>query len=260
MYERKNGRLMPSKIERRIHWPKKVEVRGDDGKVPILQGHAAVYETWSPVYWGFKEIIRAGAFTKTLKDGADVLASRNHNIDHLLGRVANKTLVLREDDQGLYDEIYPDMRVQHAADTVHMIERGDISQQSFMFEVIKERWLFSEDDEPDERELLEMKLYEVGPVTAAWYPTTDISLGERSLSHIEDAAKEGNAHARALWERVQRSEPDHFEHSQEPGDHSAEPQEAESHSADETVLQPRRDLCRLERERRERTQKRSGVC
>src|SRR4030066_926570 len=55
----------------------------------------------------FYEKIRAGAFKKTITDGADVRALFNHDTAYVVGRVSNKTLSLREDAHGLYVEAIP---------------------------------------------------------------------------------------------------------------------------------------------------------
>jgi len=69
-------------------------VRKDD-RVTI-RGYAAVFDSWSPEYDGFSEIIRPGAFTDTLSSKkSDVRALFNHNPDRPLGRVRAGTMTLR---------------------------------------------------------------------------------------------------------------------------------------------------------------------
>jgi len=66
----------------------------------VLDGYASVFDRPTDM-GGWSEVIRPGAFTKTLKDGADVRALINHNPDLILARSKSGTLVLEEDDHGL---------------------------------------------------------------------------------------------------------------------------------------------------------------
>jgi hypothetical protein len=57
-----------------------------------------------------------------------------------------------------------------------LIQRGDISQMSFAFQIKREEWIDHEGKTPDERIIKEVKLYDVSPVTYPAYPTTDVSV------------------------------------------------------------------------------------
>lgn len=147
-----------------------------------MVGYAATFETLSEDLGGFKEKIRAGAFTNTINK-ADIRALWNHNPDFVLGRNKAGTLSLREDKQGLSIEIIPP-DTSYARDLMESMKRGDVDQMSFGFRTLKDEW-----DETDPqnvvRTLVEVELYDVSPVTYPAYPTT--SIGVRSAKDIYDS-------------------------------------------------------------------------
>ena len=147
------------------------ELRADEDKK--IQGYAAVFNKMSEDLGGFREIIRHGAFSKTINDGADVRALLNHDTNYVLGRTTNGTLVLEEDKKGLKVDITPP-DTQWARDLVVSINRGDINQMSFGFSVVTDKWRTK--DEENIRELLEVKLFDVSPVTYPAYPQTNVQV------------------------------------------------------------------------------------
>lgn len=147
-----------------------LRAEAQDGKRQI-SGHAAVFDKLSEQMYGFREVIRKGAFAKTIQE-ADVRALWNHDTNLVLGRNKAGTLRLVEDEVGLRVEIDPP-KATWAEDKLESIRRGDVSQMSFAFKTIKDRW-FTEGGE-DRRELLEVQLFEVSPVTFPAYPDTDVS-------------------------------------------------------------------------------------
>jgi len=168
------------KPEKRSFDVKNLEIRGE-GKSLTLSGYAAVFDEPSVKMMGFREYVRKGAFTNSLKND-DIRSLWNHNPDNVLGRNISKTLRLAEDKKGLSIEVdLPD--TQFARDKAESVRRGDVSQMSFAFRTIKDNW-FQEDDE-ERRELLEVKLFEVSPVTFPAYPQTSIS-ALRSMINFDE--------------------------------------------------------------------------
>ena len=165
---------MDRKMERRVYPVGNLEVRTaeDDGK-QTLEGYAAIFNSLSEDLGGFKEKVRKGAFKKTLKE-ADVRALYNHDPNYVIGRTKSGTLELAEDDKGLQIKAYPP-DTTWSRDMLTTIERGDVDQMSFQFNVVKELW----DEKQNLRELLEVELFDVSPVTFPAYPTTTVQV--RSL-------------------------------------------------------------------------------
>lgn len=156
-------------VPERRSWQSEIRTQRNDGEPPKIVGYAAVFDKWyEEPDLGFREKVRKGAFAKTIKE-ADIRALWNHNPDYVLGRTKNGTLILKEDDKGLWMEVIPP-ETQWAQDLVKSIERGDVDQQSFGFRVIKEAW--ESTPKWEERELIEVHLFDVSPVTFPAYEDT----------------------------------------------------------------------------------------
>lgn len=146
----------------------------DDSENKTLRGYAAVWDAISQPIFGFREVIRRGAFRKTIRDH-DVRALMNHDSNLVLGRKSARTLGLFEDEKGLGVKIrLPD--TSYARDLAVSVERGDVNQMSFGFRAIKDRWTQPADESKDLplRELLEVQLFDVSPVTFPAYPQTEV--------------------------------------------------------------------------------------
>jgi len=157
------------------------EVKAAETEKPKIAGYAAVFNKLSQDLGGFRELIKPGAFAKTIQN-ADVRALWNHDPNYVLGRTKSGTLKLEEDETGLYIEIDPP-DTQWARDLMESIRRGDVDQMSFGFRTVADSWR-TENGETI-RELLEVELFDVSPVTFPAYPQT--SVGVRSA---EDVYKE----------------------------------------------------------------------
>lgn len=173
---------MTSTIERRFV-AAQMELRTVGNKA-VLEGYAAVFGKRSQNLGGFVEQVNPGAFTKTLKDGADVRALLNHDPNFVLGRSTSGTLRMAQDDTGLHYEV--DLGEQsYARDLAISLERGDITQSSFGFRTISDEWGFSEDDFPL-RTLREVALGDVSPVTYPAYLDATSGLGQRALDRLAE--------------------------------------------------------------------------
>jgi hypothetical protein len=179
-----------NEIERRFFPVTEFRAITDENGLRHIVGYAAVFNSLSEDLGGFKEKISPGAFSSTI-NADDIRALKNHNSDYVLGRNKSGTLTLSEDQRGLkIDCIPPD--AQWARDLMASIDRGDIDQMSFGFRTVKDQW---EGTYPEEiRTLMEVKLFDVSPVTFPAYPDTEVGL--RSLEEYrktvppkEDAGK-----------------------------------------------------------------------
>ena len=147
-----------------------VEVRTLDDAPPRIVGHAALWDSLSEDLGSFREIVRRGTFTRSLKNNADIRALFNHSPDLILGRSSAGTLKLEEDEIGLRFEILPPDTTL-GRDLLESIRRGDVSQVSFGFQVQEDR--FSKlTDGTVLRELLDVDLFDVSPVVYPAYPQT----------------------------------------------------------------------------------------
>lgn len=139
---------------------------------PKMYGHAAMFDSLSEDLGGFRERIAPGAFSKSL-ESADIRALFNHDSNIVLGRNKSGTLRLKEDKTGLAIEIDPP-DTQAARDLIVSMDRGDISQMSFGFRTISDKW--AKLDGEWIRTLLEVDLFDVSPVTYPAYAATDIAV------------------------------------------------------------------------------------
>ena len=153
-----------------------------------MTGHAAVFDVLSHELFGFKETVDRGAFTKTIKED-DIRALVNHTPNLILGRNKAGTLKLEEDRDGLAFEI--DVAKTHAGDDIlESVERGDITDMSFQFRARDERWVHADaEGEPDTRHLIDVQLFDISPVAFPAYPSTDVTVADRSLAVWRDSQK-----------------------------------------------------------------------
>lgn len=164
------------------------EVRTDDDAIGFT-GHAAVFNkrTWiGPSGWGFAEQVAPGAFAKTIGE-QDIRFLIDHDPTLLLARNKSGSLRLAEDKIGL--DVDADMApTTYAKDTAILLERGDLSQMSFGFQVVADKWEEVDGKEGNKfelRTLIEVKLFDVSVVTYPAYEDTDASLRSvaRALLH-----------------------------------------------------------------------------
>lgn len=174
-------------------WPDvDFEVRAVDGGMEFT-GYAAVFDSQSEDLGGFREVIRPGAFTRSINaaknGGRDIKAFLNHNMDVVLGSTRAKTLRLTEDTRGLLAEItLPDSVWGHPV--AEAVRRGDISSMSFGFNVPPkgDSW----NDSRTERMLHEVRLFEVSPVTS-WPAYSATTASVRTLIDTIDWKDEESA-------------------------------------------------------------------
>lgn len=180
------------KIERRV-LQTSIEVRAE-GDARKIVGHAAVFNLDSELLYGnFIERIAPGAFKESIKKPDDVRALINHDSNLILGRSTSGTLTMKEDDHGLAVEIDPP-DTSYARDLIVSMERGDVSQMSFGFETIEDKWTRGEDGAPDVRTLLKVRLFDVSAVTYPAYPDTDVAVRSHEAFVKESSPVESIEH------------------------------------------------------------------
>jgi HK97 family phage prohead protease len=150
----------------------RIETRAE--KPPQIIGHAALFDSRARIGWSFYEEIAPGAFSKTIQE-ADVRCLFNHDINFILGRTKSGTLRLSEDADGLVIDCDPPETDLIRDLVLAPIRRGDVDQMSFAFDAVRTEWIDQENDLPIRR-LLEVKLYDVSPVTYPAYEDTDVAV------------------------------------------------------------------------------------
>lgn len=156
------------------------ELREQDGK-KYIRG-LIPYE--SPSEWmGYTEFLAPTAFNKTLADGADVKALRNHDSSQILGRTKNGTLRLENTESGLIPEVEINEGVGYAMDLWAAVQRGDVDTMSFGFIPIQQE--IKKTDDGEEVRITEARLIEVSfGVPFPAYPETSSEAVQRSLEDV----------------------------------------------------------------------------
>ena len=163
-----------------------IELRAmSEGRMPMIVGHALVYNQWSQDLGGFKERVLPGAATKTI-DGGDIRALFNHDPNFLLGRTRSGTLGLTDEKKGLHFEASPpDTQTIRDLVIAPMTPRNgsdsaDLNQCSFSFLPVEDEWRAPKlTGGLYERDLHEMIIYDVSAVTFPAYDQTDVGLRSR---------------------------------------------------------------------------------
>src|SRR5579859_3361676 len=110
-------------------------LRAGTGSEFTLEGYAARYNSLSKNLGGFRETIANGAFARSIRQNANVVALFNHDSSQILGRTKSGTLQISEDSNGLKFRCQLDRSQQAHKDLWAAVSRGDVSECSFSFTV-----------------------------------------------------------------------------------------------------------------------------
>ena len=162
---------MTTTVERRVNTVE-FDVRSGEASSDGMSftGYAAVFDSASEPL-PFTEVIKAGAFQRSLKSRNEIKLFMNHNTDVVLGSSRAGTLRLSEDSRGLLAEAdLPDTTA--GRDLSVLMQRGDVNSMSFGFSVPPRGDTWSQDGAT--RELHQVRLHEVSIVTGfpAYQATT----------------------------------------------------------------------------------------
>ena len=176
--------------------PVKYEARSEGGD-PVIEGYFAVYNSLYEIAPGMSESIAPGAFQNSLS--GDIRMLINHDTTLVVGRTAAHTLELRDDSHGLWAKAPVNPKDSAAMDAHARVERGDVSQASIGFEIIKEDTEIREDGSVHWT-IREAKLAEVSICTFPAYQETNIAA--RSQQRDEIIKRENAAWKIKMKERL----------------------------------------------------------
>lgn len=154
--------------------------RDDDGKLAI-EGYFAVFNSIYEIAPGMTESIAQGAFDNTLS--GDIRALINHDTTLVLGRTKAGTLQLRTDSHGLWGHIDINPNDTDAMNLYNRVQRGDVDQCSFGFDILNEETEYREDGSIHWT-IKEVELYEVSPCTFPAYEDTSIAARAKERDEI----------------------------------------------------------------------------
>ena len=178
--------------------PAKMLVRSE-AEGPVIACHFAVFNTPTELWPGCIEQIAPGAFASSL--GLDVRGLINHETRLVLGRTLSGTLSLREDEIGLYGEIKINEHDSDAMNLYARVQRGDVSQCSFGFDILAEDYVESPDGQTCTWTIRDVRLWEVSVVTfPAYEATSAIARASGDTSSLKSARLERRK--KELLERI----------------------------------------------------------
>ena len=153
----------------------------DDNGALAIEGYFAVFNSVYQITPDMSESIAQGAFDNTISD--DIRALINHDTTLVLGRTKAGTLQLRTDSHGLWGHIDINPNDTDAMNLYNRVQRGDVDQCSFGFDIINEETDFREDGSVHWT-IKEVKLYEVSPCTFPAYEETSIAARSRERDEL----------------------------------------------------------------------------
>lgn len=158
------------------------ETREEDGKKRI-EGYFSVFDSPYEIFDGATESIDRHAFDGAL-DG-DIRALIDHETRLVLGRTSAGTLTLRVDDHGLWGSIEINEQDTDAMNLYARVQRGDVSQCSFGFDILQERTDVDQNTGAVHWTIERVKLYEVSCVTFPAYKETAITARSDEYREIQ---------------------------------------------------------------------------
>ncbi len=147
-----------------------------------IEGYFAVFNSVYEIAPGLTESIAPGAFAGTL--GGDIRALTNHDTTLVLGRTKASTLELREDGHGLWGRVRINREDSDAMNLSHRVQRGDVDQCSFGFDILEEDTENREDGSVHFT-IRAVKLYEVTVATFPAYEETAIAARSAQAEEIK---------------------------------------------------------------------------
>lgn len=150
-----------------------LELRAGPEETPTISGYAIRFDAETSIGECFREVVRYESVPDNVQE-MDIRALWNHNSDMPLGRTKNGTLTLEKDVDGLRFAITPP-DTTWGRDAIESVKRGDVSGMSFGFYTKKDAWI-NETGQMPLRELLDIEIIEVSPVTFPAYSATSANV------------------------------------------------------------------------------------
>jgi HK97 family phage prohead protease len=160
---------------------------GTGGSRLLFTGYASVSEQpYQMQDWlgPYTEIVRNGAFTKTLSESPDVIFCLNHYWDGApMARTKPGTLRLTEDTTGLLTEADIDGKRADVYQVQSAMEAGELDAMSFAFWVVRQSW----SPDYEQRDILEIDL-DGGDTSVVTWPANPHTTGTTGLRKRAAAA------------------------------------------------------------------------
>lgn len=193
-----------------------VEPEGNDADdvLGTVYGHFSVFGAWYEInsWWegNFMERVLPGAFSKTFAERrGQIVSAFDHGMDPVIGdKVLGPFDQLSEDKTGAYYEIAL-LDTSYNRDLAPALKRG-LYGASFRFQTIRDAW----NEEPPvsdhnpkglpERDLIELRVFEGGPVTYPASPTATANMRGLTDLYYDRLRNRDPERCEALAERVRK--------------------------------------------------------
>lgn len=142
-----------------------------------ISGYFAVFGDLYEIWPDATEEVGPHAFDEALDDDIRCLADHDSRI--VLGRNIAGTLDLKIDDKGLWGEVEINPNDTEAMNVYARVQRGDVNQCSFAFDVIEQEEQWS--GNAVHWILKKVKLYEVSVVTFPAYEGTEVDARRKEV-------------------------------------------------------------------------------
>ena len=133
------------------------------------------YDSRSQDLGGFVEVLKPGAFSKSIKS-KNIIALVSHDSKKPLANTARGTLKLTDTPEALNVEMRLDPSISWHNDVLQATRRGDFTGLSFGFKINTNGENWREESGVRVRELKNIDLREISPVTFPAYPSTSIAV------------------------------------------------------------------------------------
>lgn len=158
---------------------------------PKIEGYFSVFGDIYDMGYGLTESVDRHAFDETI--AGDVRALVDHDTAKVLGRTSAHTLDLKVDEHGLWGSIDVNPNDTDAMNLYARVQRGDVNQCSFGFEILDETTEFRENGDIHWT-INKVKLYEVSVCTFPAYESTSVLARSKDAEELRkrqlDAWKE----------------------------------------------------------------------
>lgn len=178
------------KIIRSFHTDLKTRAE-DDSPELYIEGYFAVFNTETQLWPGAFEQLDANAFAETLSN--DVRALINHDSTLVLGRNKSGTLELKTDSRGLWGKVMINPNDSDAVNMYSRVQRGDVDQCSFGFNILQEAVEFREDGSV-KWTIEKVDLHEVSICTFPAYADTGVQARKAEVAQHEQRQLEQRKH------------------------------------------------------------------
>ena len=154
----------------------------DEAAEKIISGYFIVFNSETELYEGYFEEIAPESFDNV--DLSDVRALIDHETSKVLGRTKSGTLTLSVDAKGVYGEIKVNENDTEAMNLYSRVQRGDVDQCSFGFNILDEA-METRDDGSYKFTIKAIELFEVSVVTFPAYADTAVEARSKQIENME---------------------------------------------------------------------------